>query len=41
MALREGLDGCLFTELSGRRRIAVIADGVFRHLVAFASHGAG
>ena len=41
MALREAPTAAPFTELSGRRRIAVIANGVFRHLAAFAGHGAG
>jgi hypothetical protein len=41
MALREDPGDCPFTDLPGQRRITVIANGVVRHLAAFAGHGAG
>lgn len=40
-ALREGLSGCPFVDLPGRRRITVIRNGQIQHLTSFAGHGAG
>lgn len=41
LTLREGLEGCPFVGLDGRRLITVIANGVIEHVSAFAGHGAG